>query len=124
MCAVFVESPWRDTKAVQLSDQEVSTTIERSSGRFCMDVYAHEVVVANVSFPLEEEETVTYNESYSPLSASVDSGLIAPDGLFYSVNVTDESINKTIRIKECDYYRLAGRNNSDFDISASGFVGY
>lgn len=110
--------------AVQFSDREVSMEIGRASGRFSMEVYAHEVVAADVSFPLEAKETVTINASYSPLSASVDFGLIAPDGLFYSVNVTDGSINKTIRVKERGYYTLAVRNNSSFDISVSGFVVY
>lgn len=124
MCVVFAGSLGRDAEAVQVSDQEVNAAIERASGRFGMDVYAHEVVSADTSFPLEAKETVTINASYSPLSASVDFGLIAPNGLFYFVNVTDGSINKTIRVKERGYYTLAVRNNSDFDISVSGFVTY
>lgn len=123
-CAVSVGYLQVNAGAIQLSEQEVNMAIERASGRFNMDVYAHEIVAADISFPLEAKETVTINASYSPLSASVDFGLIAPDGLFYSVNVTDGSINKTIRVKERGFYTLAVRNNSDFDISVSGFVIY
>ena len=110
--------------AIQLPDRGVSMVIERASGRFSMDVYAHEVVSANTSFPLEADETVTINATYSPLTASVDFGLIAPDGLFYFVNGTNGSINRSIRVKERGYYTLTVRNNSDVDISVSGFVTY
>lgn len=124
VCTVSVGWLGVDAGAVQMLDQEATVESERASGRFSMEVYAHEVVAADMSFPLEAKESVTINASYSPLSASVDFGLIAPDGLFYSVNVTDGSINKTIRVKERGYYTLAVRNNSDFDISVSGFVVY
>ena len=124
VCAVSTGCPVVNAGAAQMSDQEISAVIERASGRFSIEVYAHEFVAADMSFPLEAKETVTINASYSPLSASVDFGLIAPDGLFYSVNVTDGSINKTIGVKERGYYTLAVRNNSDFDISVSGFVTY
>lgn len=124
VCAVSVGCLGVDADAVHMSNQEVSAVIERASGRFNMEVYAHEVVAADMSFPLEAGETVTINASYSPLSASVDFGLIAPDGLFYSVNATGGSINKAIGVKERGYYTLAVRNNSDFDISVSGFVTY
>lgn len=123
-CAVLVSCLGINVGAVQVSDHGQRIAINRASGRFSMDVYAHEVVAADSSFPLEAGETVTINASYSPLSASVDFGLIAPDGLFYSVNATNGSINKTIRVKERGYYTLAVRNNSDFDISVSGFVTY
>lgn len=122
VCGILAGCLGVNAEAVQLPDREIS--IERASGRFSMDVYAHEIVAANMSFPLEEKETVTINASYSPLSASVDFGLIAPDGLFYPVNTTNGGINKTIGVKERGYYTLAVRNNSDFDISVSGFVTY
>lgn len=124
VCAVLASCLGADAGAVQAPDHKQSIAVNRASGRFSMDVYAHEVVAADSSFPLEAGETVTINASYSPLSASVDFGLIAPDGLFYSVNATNGSINRTIRVKEHGYYTLAVRNNSDSDIYVSGFVQY
>lgn len=111
-------------EAVQLPDREVRMTIERASGRFSMDVYAHEVVSANTSFPLEAGETVTINATYSPLTASVDFGLIAPDGLFYPFRAENGRFDMTIEIDQRGNYTLAIRNNSDVDISVSGFVVY
>lgn len=109
--------------AVQTKD-DVSFVVERASGRFSMDVYKNEVVAADTSFPLEIGETVSINASYSPRSASVDFGLIAPDGLFYPCRAQNGRFDKTIEVDQRGYYTLAVRNNSDFDISVSGFVTY
>ena len=51
-------------------------------------------------------ETVTIQASYSPFSASVDFGLVAPDGKFYYFNVTDGSIDETIEVDESGNYTL------------------
>ncbi len=76
------------------------------------------------SFHLEAGEVVRINCSYSPESASIDFGLIAPDGAFYYVNVTDGSINKSIQVDETGDYTLAVRNNSSETVSVVGFVHY
>lgn len=77
-----------EAEAIQTVD-EVSPVLERATGRFSMDVYKNEVVTADTSFPLEIGETVSINASYSPRAASVDFGLIAPDGLFYPFRAKD-----------------------------------
>lgn len=59
--------------------------ITRASGKFSMDIPGNTAKEAESSFPLEVGERVTIKASYSPFSASVDFGLIAPDGLFYYV---------------------------------------
>lgn len=96
----------------------------RATGRFSMDVPARTMVQANSSFPLEVGETVTIKASYSPFSASVDFGLIAPDGYFYSLNTKDGSFDETIEVDERGYYTFAVRNNSSQMISVSGYVNY
>lgn len=78
----------------------------------------------NKNFHLEAGEVVRINCSYSPESASIDFGLIAPDGAFYYVNVTDGSINKSIQVDETGDYTLAVRNNSSDTVSVVGFVHY
>lgn len=87
-------------------------------------ISAGKTMIATSSFPMEAGETVTINTSYSPSSASVDFGLIAPDGLFHYINVTDGSINKTIEVDARGHYTLAVRNNSSNTISVAGFVNY
>lgn len=61
---------------------------------------------------------------YSPDDASVDIGLIDPDGIFHYFNVTDGTIDKTIEIAESGNYRLAVKNNSSKTVKISGFVKY
>ena len=67
---------------------------------------------------------MTIEANYSPWSASVDFGLIAPDGLFYPVRGQNGSIYKIIEIDTHGYYTFAIRNNSNVNISVSGFVNY
>ena len=122
VCAVSAGCFGLDAGAVNLDGQAQSVAIERASGRFSMEVYKHEVVSADTSFPLEVGETVTINAVYSPSSASVDFGLIAPDGLFYSIRAQKGSFNETIEVDQRGYYTLAIRNNSDETVSVSGFV--
>ena len=95
-----------------------------ASGRFSMDVPANTTVKANNSFPLEVGEIVTIKASYSPFSASVDFGLIAPDGLFYGLNTDTGSFDKAIEVSQRGYYTLAVRNNSSQTINVSGYVNY
>lgn len=122
VCVISIGSLGMEAGAVQVEAE--SATIERASGRFSLEVYKNEVVAADTSFPLEVGETVTINAVYSPRSASVDFGLIAPDGLFYPVRAKNGRFDETIEVNQRGYYTLAIRNNSDFDISVSGFVTY
>lgn len=113
-----------DVAASGQSDYKVETYTVYASGRFNTDVPANTTVKANSSFPLETGEVVTIKASYSPFSASVDFGLIAPDGYFYSVNANDGSFDESIEVNQRGYYTLAIRNNSDNTVSVSGYVNY
>ena len=105
--------------------QDMTAVTTRASANFEVDLEENSIsVMRNVKFPLEAGETVTINASYSPFSASVDFGLIAPDGYFYYINVKNGSINKTIRVDERGNYMLAVRNNSDDTVSVVGYVNY
>lgn len=73
---------------------------------------------------MEAGETVRIYATYSPDNASVDFGLIDPDGIFHYINVTNGTIDKTIVIEERGNYTLAIRNNSGETIQVSGFVKY
>lgn len=98
--------------------------VEHASGKFSMDVPGNTLAVTSSKFPLEVGESVTINAIYSPRSASVDFGLIAPDGFFYSFRAKDGSFDETIDVDQRGYYALAVKNNSNIDISVSGFVTY
>lgn len=95
-----------------------------ATGKFDMDVPGNSAVKAGSSFPLEVGEVVTIKATYSPFSASVDFGLIAPDGLFYGLNTTTGSFDKAIEVTQRGNYYLAVRNNSSETIHVSGHVNY
>lgn len=102
----------------------VSSATPFAFGSISTSVPGNKSAVAEDSFSLEAGETVTINCSYSPASASVDFGLIAPDGYFYYVNSMNGSINSTLAVAVRGQYTLVVRNNSSNTISVVGYVNY
>lgn len=107
--------------AETISDEQIMV---RATGKFSTEIPANTAFKANSSFSLEAGEVVTIKASYTPFSASVDFGLIAPDGLFYGINTTTGSFDKSIEVDQRGSYTLAIRNNSSSTISVSGYVNY
>ncbi len=105
-------------------EADVIKIVERAASRFRVNVLEDELCVASSSFFMEAEQSVTINASYSPQSASVDFGLIGPDGRFYHQNAKNGTISAAFDIKERGEYTLAVRNNSPYEISVSGYVNY
>lgn len=96
----------------------------RATESFSINVPAKTQLSANTSFPLAAGETVTIKASYSPFSASVDFGLVAPNGVYYYFTITDGSIDKTIQVPESGDYTLRIRNNANVEVKVVGFVNY
>ena len=123
-CAVMMGSFGAYAGAVGADVASGEGGVQRASGKINMDIPAHSWVESSRTFSLEAGESITINATYSPRSASVDFGVIAPDGLFYSVNVTDGSVDQEIEVDERGSYTLAVRNNSSQTVSVSGYVYY
>lgn len=123
-CAVTVNGLGIRAGAAHDKTQGAGTASVYATGRFSMDIPGKTLLTANSSFPLEVGETVTIKATYSPFNASVDFGLIAPDGLFYSLNTTNGSFDETFEIDQRGNYTFAVRNNSSGTISVSGYVNY
>ncbi len=96
----------------------------RATGSITWDIPAGATGKGKTSFSLEAGEGVTINCSYSPRSASVDFGLIAPNGRFYYMAGKNGSVNREIVVDERGEYYLAICNNSDNLVSVYGFVNY
>lgn len=124
VCVMTASGFCINVNAMEETKPGVDMIVTRASGKFNMDVKANTAVRASTSFPLDVGETVTIKASYSPFSADVDFGVIAPDGLFYSVNVTDGSVDWSLEVNQRGNYTLAVRNNSFFAINVSGYVNY
>lgn len=123
-CIVAINCFTGSVEAVSTGKDELGEIVTRATGHFSMVIEAETLALADEDFPLEVGETITIKASYTPFSASVDFGFIAPDGLFYSVNSRSGSVDKTIRVAQRGYYTLAVRNNSSESISVSGYVNY
>lgn len=95
-----------------------------ATGAFNLSVSPYGRSQADKTLPMEAGETVRIYATYSPDDASVDFGLVDPEGIFHYFNVTNGSIDKTIEIAERGNYRLAVQHNSGNTVQISGFVKY
>lgn len=128
-CIMVVGSVGLPVSAVEIETTAPRSTMKtfvvpRATESFSISIPAKTALSANTSFPLAAGETVTIKASYAPFSASVDVGLIAPDGVYYYVTITSGSIDKTIQVPENGDYILQIRNNEDFTVDVAGFVNY
>ena len=122
-CSVRLED--MDRELVDITKMELlDETMVRATGSINSDVPANKTAVSGKKFPLEVGETVTINCSYSPASASVDFGVIAPDGYFYFLNVKGGSINQSMVVSQRGDYSMAIRNNSSNAVRVVGFINY
>ena len=101
-----------------------SGAVSRASRSLNMTVSANKTKLTTPSLSLGAGDTVTIDCSYSPASASMDFGLVAPNDRFYYINVTEGSIDETIQVEEHGSYTLAVRNNSDSAVTVIGTVNY
>ncbi len=129
VCMLLVGNISISAKATEIETISMEKMIEGNiipfaTGSFSMSIPGNSQTTANSSFPLAAGETVTIKASYSPFSASVDFGLVAPDGNYYYFNITDGSIDETIQVNESGSYTLRVRNNSDDEVEVAGFVNY
>lgn len=123
-CAAVIGCLSMSAKAVEAMEQEISVAITRSTRQFNVNIPGDTLLTDEADFSLEIGETITISATYTPRSASVDFGFIAPDGLFYSVSGKNGSVDKTIQVSQRGDYTLAIRNNSSNTVSVSGFVNY
>lgn len=122
LCVVFTCIVLMGCLAVPVG--AVNETVLRASGRFSMEIPANTLATASTSFPLEAGETVSINAVYTPRTADLSFGLIAPDGYFYSMPATNGNFDETIEVDQRGQYTLAVRNRSSEEVSVSGYVYY
>lgn len=99
-------------------------SITRATGSFSVEVKPYERAKGDTNLPMEAGETVRIRATYSPEDASVDFGLVDPDGIFHYLSAEDGVFDKTFEIPERGNYRLGIKNNSSQTVSVSGFVRY
>lgn len=96
----------------------------RVSGRLDHSLPANLITPITQPFSAAKGDTISYNCTYTPKSASMDFGYIAPNGLFYSIKCTSGSINKSIEVGQTGQFTLAIRNNESYAVTVTGTVKY
>lgn len=122
-CALALGCCFVSAAATDVSSPE-DPVVARVSGRLDHKISANTIVAITEWFSLEDGDIIKYDCTYTPASASMDFGFFAPDGLFYSLNTTSGSINKSIQVNQTGQYRLAIRNNEDYAVTVTGTVKY
>lgn len=103
---------------------EDSTPILRVSGRIDQSISANSIVAMEDSFSLEEGDVVSFNCTYTPKSANMNFGVIAPDGKFHFLSCTSGSINKSFTVGQSGQYTIAIRNNENYAVTVKGTIKY
>lgn len=122
LCALVLGCSAMPVSAANIPDGDLIMPL--ASGSIHYTLPKNSVVPIDVEFYLSSGETVSYDCTYTPKSASVDFGFIAPDGLFYSLNSTSGSIDKSIKVNQTGSYTLVIRNNENYAVTVSGTVRY
>ena len=110
--------------AAAVQSQRTEDVVIMATNRFNATVPAYKAVQTNVRISLELGEVVTVKATYAPFDASVDFGLIAPDGLFYGLSGSNGVFDEAIKVDQRGQYTLAIRNRSSVTITVYGHVDY
>ena len=112
---------WVDLAQVEFWEDSV---MPLTTASFNKNIPAHTICTVSPQLSFRAKHLVTFNCSYSLSSASMDFGVLTPDGRFYSINVRGGSINQAIEISQAGSYSVAIRNNSSQTVRVVGFVEY
>ena len=115
-CAAFPVS------AAELPDD--SFVIARVSGQLNHRLPANGITPITQPVSLGKNESVTYNCTYLPKSASLDFGYIDSDYAFQYLNCTSGSIYKALEATKSGQYTIAIRNNEDYAVTVKGTIKY
>ena len=108
---------------LQVSKDEFKPTT-RATARVEVEVGANSIIRGSTAFPLEEDELVTINCTFSPRTADVDFGLITPQNTFRYLPGKDGSFRESIQVNVSGKYYFAIRNNTGKTIEVLGYVYY
>lgn len=103
---------------------ETGLSILRVSGRIDQSIAANSIVTIDNWISMDVDETIAFNCTYTPKSASVDFGYVDSDSVFHYWNCTNGSISKTMNINNRGEYKIAIRNNASYAVTVTGTVRY
>lgn len=123
-CALLFSCSFIPASAAELKNPVNHSIVLRVSGRLDHSLAANGITPITQPFSLDADDIIKYDCTYTPKSASLDFGYFAPDGLFYYLNSTTGSINKSIKVSRAGQYTLAIRNNENYAVTVTGTVKY
>lgn len=74
--------------AIAADNEIASTSGVYATGNFSVDIPVGENIGANSTIPLDDGDTFVVQAAFTPPSASMDFGIVAPNGQFYYLNIT------------------------------------
>lgn len=110
------------TAAEPQNNEETVLAIERVSGHFSETVSAGKTKKLGSAISLQVNETVNFNASYSPRSASMDFGVVDSNNVFTYINVTNGSVDGGVTVTTSGQYTPAIRNNSSDSVYVTGII--
>ena len=110
--------------AAAAQPQRAGDVVIMATNRFNTAIPADKTAYVGTGFSLAAGEVVTIKATYAPFDASVDFGLVAPNGLFYGLSGSNGVFDEGIQVSQTGLYRLAIRNRSSVSITVSGHVNY
>ncbi|MEY8402188.1 hypothetical protein AALA54_02445 [Oscillospiraceae bacterium 44-34] len=98
--------------------------IPLATGRLEHKLPANLITPISQPISFEKGETIAYNCTYTPKSASMDFGYIDSNNVFHYLNCTSGSIEKSFELARAGQYTLAIRNNASYAVTVTGTVRY
>ena len=117
-CALTLCCVTGPVSAIEAPDEDLP--ILRVSERIDQSISANSIAAMEEWFSLDKGDTVSFDCTYTPKSASVDFGIVDSNNIFHYVNYTSGSVSKSIRVTEAGQYKLAIRNNESYSITVTG----
>lgn len=110
--------------AVVTSEPVAETAITRATGQFEVTIPTNTIAHVGDSFILNSGDIVSFDCTYTPKTAEIKFGYIAPNGYFYGLSGSNGSISKGIRVNQRGTYTLAIKNDSAYSLTVEGSVDY
>lgn len=112
------------TAALASNNDASADLVNRATGNFSLDVPANTMIESNTILPLDDGDMVVIQAAFTPPSADLDFGIVAPNGQFYYVNITGGIADIAIDITRRGNYKFAICNNSSSPVTVSGYINY
>ena len=120
-CMLFLSVSLVPTAAAEVPNGDI--VISRSTGRLNHSLSTG-ITLITQALPYVKGDTIKYDCTYTPKSASMDFGYIDSDNVFHYLNYTSGSVNQSFEIARSGQYTLAIRNNESYAVTVMGTVKY